>query len=162
MLLTQEKNTPNLELKRTQENKMSHLGYKSYEDRVFDLASLFKNSLDEEYTKTIGSNVYVSRDFKDPWRETELIFNGIYRLEKIELYMGLIPEKNQIEISEKMKILRSNPFLKQKFTLKILAPLNNFASESNISAIDPIAFAYFEDDKYCYRNNFLIYLSQWI
>jgi hypothetical protein len=149
---------PNLEIKVKQKNTLKHLEYYSFEERVFDLASLFKKSLNEEYTNIIGSNVYVSREFG----EKNKVFNGVYKLASIENYMGFIPEKNQIEINEKFQSLNKNPFLTQKFKILILAPLNNFAEENNIKAIDPIAFAYFEEGENCYKKNCLITLSQWI
>ena len=79
---------PNLEIKVKQKNTLKHLEYYSFEERVFDLASLFKKSLNEEYTNIIGSNVYVSREFE----EKNKVFNGVYKLASIENYMGFIPD----------------------------------------------------------------------
>lgn len=151
-------NYPNLNVKRTQENTISHLKYYSFEDRVFDLSEMLKSSLNQEYTNVIGSNTYVSRDFGIE----DKIFNGVYKLSSIKNYIGFIPEKNQIEINTKFQSLINNPFLKQDFKILILAPLNNFAEENNIKAIDPIAFAYFKEGENCYEKNYLITLSQWI
>ncbi len=153
---------PNLDIRVTQGNKLKHLKYYSFEERVFDVASLFNSSLDEEYTKVIGSNTYCSREFEPNHRDTDIIFNGVYKLAPMSEYMGFIPEKNQIEINTRFESLVNNPFLNQDFKLMILAPLNNFATENNISAIDPIAFAYFEDGEHCCKKNCLITLSQWV
>lgn len=149
---------PNLEVKIKQKNTIKHLNYYSFEERVFDLASLFKENLNKHYTDVIGSNVYVSREFE----EKNKVFNGVYKLSSIKNYMGFIPQKNQKEINDKFKCLVENPFLKQDFKILILAPLNNFAEDNNITAIDPIAFAYFKEGEDCCEKNCLITLSQWI
>ena len=156
---------PNLEIERTQKNIISHLKYYSFEDRVFDLANLFKESIDQSYTETIQATTYegvVNRYEGKGVRQHHPIFNGVYKLAPIEDYMGYIPEVNQLEIYQKYQKLIENPFLKQKFELVILAPLNNFATENNITAIDPIAFAYFKEGEHCYEKNYLITLSQWV
>ena len=77
--------------------------------------------------------------------------------------MGNIPSENEGEIYRKFESLVNNPFLEYSFELVILAPLNNFAEQSNITAIDPIVFAYFKRGSYTQQDeNYLISLSQWI
>jgi len=151
--------------KKVQQNLISDLKYYSFEDRVFDLSTLFVSKLNERMTEIIGSKTYmnVAKNYKgNGVNENHLIFNGVYKLAPLDGYFGFIPEKNQIEIKEKIEKLKNNPFLKQNFELVILAPLNNFATENNIKAIDPIAFAYFKEGEHCYEKNYLITLSQWI
>ena len=152
---------PNLQITRTQSNFISHLNYHSFEDRVFDLSSLFINSVSKEHTETIGANVYknVANHYSsNQYGANHPIYNGVYKLAPLNIYMGFIPEKNQIEIKNRFESLQKNPFLNKKFELVVLAPLNNFAEENNIKAIDPIAFAYFKSE----GDNYLITLSQWI
>lgn len=146
-------------------NKLEHLGYYSYEERVFNLANYFKNNIDENMTETIKATTYrgVSAGYEGYGAiKNHLVFYGVYKLAPFEEYFGYIPIKNQIEIKEKYEKLISNPFLTQKFELVILAPLNNFASENNIKAIDPIVFARFTTGKHCYEKDYLITLSQWV
>ena len=154
----------NLEVEKPQENILKELGYYSFQERVFDLSKTIKHALNEEYSKVIGANVYegLAKHYsgKSP-NQNHIIFNGAYKLAPFNLYMGNIPLSNQLEIKEKYEYLLSNPFLNQKFELVILAPLNNFAEENNIKAIDPIVFAYFTEGDYNQRN-YLIALSQWI
>jgi hypothetical protein len=156
---------PNLKIEETIKNTVKWAGYSSFEERVFDLSQMIKSSIDAEYTKIIGSNTYVglAKDYKsqEP-RKHHPVFNGVYKLAPITEYIGFIPERNQTEINDRFKSLIENPFLKQKFELVILAPLNNFAQENNITAIDPIAFAYFKDGENCCEKNYLITLSQWV
>lgn len=153
---------PNLEVKPPQKNHIKNLNYYSFEERVFDLANLLKESLDEKSSKVIGANVYISRKFRKNYDGSSPIFNGVYKLDDIENYMGFIPEKNQLEIKTKFESLINNPFLNHEFKLMVLAPLNNFAEENNIKAIDPIAFAYFKEGEHSNEKNCLITLSQWI
>lgn len=157
--------SPSLEVKKTQKNTLKHLHYYSFEDRVFDLADMFKSNLNEKYTNIIKAATYegVADHYKGKGaRKHHPIYNGVYKLAPMSKYMGYIPEINQKEINDKFQALKDNPFLKQNFKLVVLAPLNNFATDNNIKAIDPIAFAYFKEGKYCYEKNYLITLSQWI
>jgi hypothetical protein len=156
---------PNLNFIKTQKNLITELQYYSFEERTFDLSELFKSKINKEMSTIIGSNVYcgVAKNYIGKGvNANHLIFNGVYKLAPIDEYIGIIPENNQIEIKQKFESLKSNPFLKQKFELVILAPLNNFSSDSNINAIDPICFAYFKDGENCYEKNYLITLSQWV
>ena len=153
--------SPDLDIKKTQKNIISHLRYYSFEERVFDLATLFSSNLCKERTQIIGANVYkdVARHYNShKHRECHPIYNGVYKLAPLSVYMGFIPEKNQIEIKKRFESLQKNPFLKNKFELTVLAPLNNFAEENNIKAIDPIAFAFYKED----QDTYLITLSQWV
>lgn len=160
MILTQNNNSPNLEIKVSHSNSLKHLGYKSFEERSFDLANLFKNNIDKEFTESIGANVYCSREFEIS-KHRKSVFEDVYKLSSMKEFIGIIPEENQREIAMKMKTLQENPFISFKFKLVILAPLNNFASENNTQAIDPIAFAAFKKGENCYTRDCLIYLSQW-
>ncbi len=146
-------------------NKLHHLGYYSYEERVFDLADYFKKNIDVKMTETIKATTYcgVSSSYVGyTAMKNHTIFYGVYKLAPFEEYFGHIPIKNQIEIKERYEKLVNNPFLTQKFELVILAPLNNFASENNIKAIDPIVFARFTTGEHCYIKDYLITLSQWV
>lgn len=162
---TLELQTINLEVQKPKENILKHLNYYSFEERLFDLSEMIKESLNEEYTKVIQANTYeglANRYEGDGPTKHSPIFNGVYKLAPFKEYMGNIPFDNQLEIKDKYQSLLNNPFLNQKFELVILAPLNNFAEENSIKAIDPICFAYFKEGKNCYEKNYLISLSQWI
>lgn len=146
-------------------NKLHDLGYYSYEERVFNLANYFKKNIDVKMTETIKATTYCDISYSYVGygvNKNHLIFCGVYKLAPFEEYMGHIPIENQIEIKEKYAKLVNNPFLTQKFELVILAPLNNFASENNIKAIDPIVFARFTTGEHCYEKDYLITLSQWV
>lgn len=146
-------------------NILRHLGYYSYEQRIFDLANYFKKNIDVKMTETIKATTYCgvgSTYIGYGAMKNHTIFNGVYKLAPFEEYFGHIPIENQIEIDEKYTQLINNPFLTQKFELVILAPLNNFATENNIKAIDPIVFARFTTGEHCYTKYYLITLSQWV
>ena len=143
-------------------NILSKFKHQNYTERLFDLCEMFETSVNKKMSEIIGSSVYegVARNYCK--HRNHLVFNGIYKLAPIETFLGIIPQENQMEIKVKMESLKDNPFLEQNFELLILAPLNNFAGESNITAIDPVAFAYFKSGENCYERNFLIKLSQWL
>lgn len=156
---------PRLMVRIPNDNLLRDLGYYSYEERLFDLAEMFKKNVNIKYSKTVGAMVYekVADRYKGSQpRMNHLIFNDIYKLGPFESYMGNIPQKNQVEIKNRFNALLENPMLNQEFELVILAPLNNFAEDSNIKAIDPIVFAYFKEGENCYERNYLITLSQWL
>lgn len=157
--------SPNLEVAEPLTNHLKHLNYYPFEERVFDLVELLKSNINKEYTNTIGATTYegLARHYvHDGPRKNSIIFNGVYKLAPFSEYMGFIPEENQIEIGEKYNSLLGNPFLNQEFKLVILAPLNNFAEENNIKAIDPIVFAYFTEGENSSERNYLITLTQWV
>lgn len=154
----------NLEVEKPKKNILKEFNYYSFQERVFDLSELIKSSLDEKYSSLIGANVYkgLCKEYDgSEYNPYHPVINGVYKIAPMSLYMGEIPLKNQMEISKKMNFLTDNPLLKQDFELVVLAPLNNFAEENNIKAIDPIAFAYFKEGEHCYEENYLITLSQW-
>lgn len=155
---------PNLDVNTPTVNILKELNYYSFEERLFDLSTLFKDNLDKDLSRAIGTPVYknVIHGYKKSGaRQTHPTFNGIYKLAPIDIYMGKIPKINQEEISSRFDTLVNNPIFKHSFELVILAPLNNFAEDSDIKAIDPIAFAYFDEGEHS-RITYLITLSQWI
>ena len=135
-------------------NILTSLNYRSFKERQNNIIDYLNRLLSKEMTDFLSFPVYSFDQYFPAFEKQE--FEGIYRLGLMSDFIGNIPEKNQIEINERIGLLRSNPFL-DYVNLMILAPMNNFASESNIKAIDPIVFAVCKiKDK-----NYLVPLSQW-
>jgi hypothetical protein len=157
------------------DNKINHLGYTSYIDRINNILSMFDDAFVKDLTETFNYPIYDCKKIKGLnisfWNEYtpsvfEATFDGIYKLDKLKTFIGLMPLKNQLEIKEKIEILQqSKSFSLIKHdqdkleNLVVLAPMNNFAIESNIKAIDPIVFLYVRTLK---NNHILIPLTQWI
>jgi hypothetical protein len=155
----------NLEVKKPSENALKELGFCSFEERVFDLSKLIESSLDVSRSSVINANVYkdIARKYVGKGvNKNHVIFNGIYKLAPLDEYFGFIPMTNQVEIKTKFELLKSNPFLKFEFELVVLAPINNFAEENNITAIDPICFALYKEGVNIFEPNYVIALSQWV
>lgn len=122
--------------------------YKPFLERQNDLLKHLNDKLDSELTKFLNYPIYgdIFSNFEKEYNVNEIptgkyIFDGIYMIDSITNFIGTIPDDKQVEILENIKTLKSNPFFDTDYyRLYVMAPLNNFAIENNITAIDPIMF----------------------
>jgi hypothetical protein len=124
----------------------------------------------EDLSEQLGISIYnfdkLESKFKSGSWETiddkgysERYFQDVYKLDKIENFIGIIPTNNQQEIISKRNLLKNNALLeKQDFNIFVLAPVNNFATTSNVIAIDPICFCKIHIKQKIY----LLPLTQWV
>lgn len=144
-----------------QDNSLSKFNHRSMKSRTLSLIDSFEHALLKKKTMALGINVYSFNSMEDYNRGSQhhnrpkwlkqnnsegiatraYIFDGVYILDDLQNYIGDIPEYNQQKIKERYDLVRDCYFLKIDKHLKILAPMNNFAYQSNISAVDPIVFA---------------------
>lgn len=144
------------------ENILSCVGYEPFEERTLSLISSFERAIHKRFTESLGENVYSFRDiighYGEPINEE---YKGVYKFGSLSDYIGNIPAENQNEIIFKYNKLKKNAFISFDFKLCVLAPINNFASENNIKAIDPIVFVYFREHK-DRGDYYLIPLTHWV
>ena len=167
-------NFPTLELKPNE--LTSKFGHYSYEQRLASLINTLKSREDRELTKFFNYPAYSVNSWIDPTSDDliNLSLNGIYDIKPVTLFLGSIPPENQKQVEEAVEVLEKHPFLKlikhehypsRKYynVLYVLAPKNNFASESNIKAIDPIVFILCSRvNEHRQTNYYLIPVSQWV
>jgi hypothetical protein len=143
--------------------------YNSFTDRTANLIQLLEVCKARTLSKYLNYPVFdfnEIRNYMDKGRyETvsdkgyhELWFQDVYKMEKIQSFIGIIPMPNQLVINERIKTLLDNPFLEMKhYELLVLAPANNFAGTNNVQALDPVVFC-----KLTVRElKILIPLTQW-
>ena len=143
-----------------QNNNLTKFNHRSMKSRTLSLIDSFEKSLIKKKTMALGINVYSFGDMYDYNRNSEgskpawvserryegpnmgsYVFSGVYLLDTLDKYIGEIPEDNQQKIIERFNLLDNCYFLNVRKDLLILAPINNFAYQNNISAVDPIVFA---------------------
>jgi hypothetical protein len=148
----------------TKPNIIGKLGYKPWDSRHNLAIQILKSWSNNKVTEFLKFPVFDAprpRYFNlNPYEDIPYnIRGGIYQIGFLSDYIGDIPLKNQEDIRDNYKLLKENPFVKleEEFPILILAPRNNFASESNLKDIDPVVMcvAIIQDDQY------LIPLTQW-
>jgi len=151
------------------ESNLSELGHYPYTERIDYILKTLESRKAKDISEFINFPIYHA-NADEIWDCLEE-FEGIYELNYIENFLGEIPDQNIREVKERYEVLEKNPFIEiitgdtldyygagyRGDGLLVFAPLNNFASTSNISAIDPIIFVFVKiQDK-----NYLIPLTQW-
>lgn len=146
-------------------NNLNFKDYVPFVQRTENLLKVLDSNKNKELSLFFNYPVYNYRIKKDTeYRDKGIIqdfdytrnYEGVYSLDFISNFLGNIPTKNQDDINNALVVLQKNPFFEFK-NLMVLAPLNNFASTNNVSAIDPIVFALIE-----FKNNeYLIPITQW-
>jgi hypothetical protein len=124
------------------------LNYRPFLERQNDLLKYLNEKLDNDLTTFLKYPIYgdIFGKFIEERNENlsptgRYIFDGIYIIDEINNFIGTIPDNIQIDILEKIKTLKLNPFFDTRsYNLYVMAPLNNFAIENNITSIDPLMF----------------------